>query len=162
MKLLKLLIAVFILLTFGKAAYGCDCVPPDFDEAFTQADAVFTGKVVSIEGQKFDEPQRFHFKIDQFWKGVSNSEIALVSGGTFKTDKGTWEIEYSSCFMKSFVKGEKYLVFANNWGGNWIARTCSRTTKAANNEEDLKKLGKGKVLKQKRSRQNSLQKTKTN
>ncbi|WP_432357959.1 hypothetical protein [Sporosarcina sp. UB5] len=132
---------MFILLLWWKPleASACSCImPPPPEDALDQADAVFSGEVVEvIENGKLvgGYGKTVHFKVDEVWKGIDESEAVITTG-----------LHDGDCGIP-FVKGQKYLVYASKsdmYVKNTLSTTiCHRTTELAYATEDLNALGEG-------------------
>lgn len=132
---------LFILFLWWKPldASACSCVmAPPPEEALDKADAVFSGEVVEIiENGKLirGKGKTIHFKVDEVWKGIDESE-AVITTGLHDGDCGV-----------PFEKGKKYLVYASMsdmYVANTLSTTiCHRTTELAYATEDLNVLGEG-------------------
>ncbi|MDN4606954.1 hypothetical protein [Sporosarcina highlanderae] len=135
---------LFMLFIWWKPldASACSCIaPPPPEDALEKANAVFTGEVVEIEEKRklFGGfiGKKVQFKVDKAWKGIDESEI-VISTGQSDGDCGF-----------SFVKGQKYLVYAsvssmyeeNNY--SLSTTICHRTTELTNATADLNALGEG-------------------
>lgn len=129
--------AIFVLLMIGRTAYGCDCVPPDFKEAYNRSNAAFIGEVISIDDQSIK------IKVERAWKGVSASEIIIPKVRTLQKDGWTYTITWSSCDFP-FQKGKRYLVYAKREGEGFYASACSGTYQLKSGTGELKHFGKGK------------------
>ncbi|MDW0117117.1 hypothetical protein QTL97_09230 [Sporosarcina thermotolerans] len=133
---------LFILFLWWKPldASACSCVAlPPPKKALTEADAVFSGEVVEIiENGKHivrGKGKTIHFKVDEVWKGIDESEAVVTTG-----------LDTEGCGFP-FEKGKKYLVYAS-MGDMYVANTltttiCRRTTEFAYATEDLTVLGEG-------------------
>ncbi|REJ75622.1 MAG: hypothetical protein DWQ47_09135 [Acidobacteria bacterium] len=112
------------------------CAIPTFEVEFERSQAVFIGKVISIE--KDADRKVFEFEIEKFWKGVEESKVVVT-------------VSENPRFQAQFTKGGRFLVFAkaDEEGGLFDGR-CSRSKDLDRNpegaEEDLDKLGPGKEL----------------
>lgn len=142
--ILACLIVSFLLATRSNA-YACSCVKPEVSEAFQQARAIFLGEVVEIIQPHTNKPTaplserlfQIKFKVERSWKGAAKLEIVILS------DQGR-----AGCFSWGpFVKGRKYLVFAERRtaAGAPIKQLavlfrCNLTENAADATDDLKAL----------------------
>ena len=119
-------IIFFLFLAFAGKAYACTCFTPDLEDAFRQADAVFTGFVVRGEILRSKEPprseegspyigKRFHFEVYATFKGKIGKQVELTTG------MGMGDCHYR------FELGRSYLVFAYGTGTRLTGATCSRT-----------------------------------
>ncbi len=140
MKNLKLILfSLFFLFVSFKTASACVCTgeTPTVTQNFSDADAVFSGKIIAKT--KFN----VLFKVEKFWKGVSNDKIYLSNGNTscgsnFNKDSKRWLIYASKVQLfkgESQIPAEMVL----------LVEPCGRTTELINAQEDLKELGEGRV-----------------
>lgn len=102
-----------------------------------RADAVFTGKVVSIgaahaPGDEPKWPSRLEvtFRLLGVWKGLAEGERVTV-----------YTASQSAACGFEFEDGKKYLVYAYDAGGELTATLCSRTALLKRAEADLQALG---------------------
>jgi len=117
------------------AAEACSCFGgTPICDTFWQMSAVFSGEVLEVTGtQSRPEPpspgiygsKRARFRVERTFRGSPETEIEIFTGA------GGGDCGYP------FVKGEKYLVFANLWGGRMTTSICSRTQRLANAAADL-------------------------
>lgn len=122
--------AVFIVGIFALSAtdgYACSCSMPEVPQAFDDARAVFVGEVIDIAKPRTNDPKappadrlyEVKFKVERYWKGVWSQEISILSaqGGDGCDNWG------------SFLKGEKYLVYAEPTQevGLAVLSGCNRT-----------------------------------
>lgn len=138
------LVIWFPLLTTSNAS-ACSCVKPEVSQAFQEARTVFLGEVVEIVQPRTDKhtaplsDRLFHirFKVERSWKGAARQEIVILS------DQGR-----AGCFSWGpFVKGRKYLVFAERRTPSGapikqlaVLFRCNLTENAADVTDDLKAL----------------------
>ena len=129
-----MLILVFastqVLAETGKCAF------PDFEKSYERSHSVFLGEVIDVE--KEGKKKHFTFRVEKYWKGVSEKKVLLSVSENFR-------------YQAPFKKGGVFLVFAkiNQENGKLWDGRCSRSTRASEYsstyEEDLTKLGKGKI-----------------
>ncbi len=101
-----------------------------FDEAYSASEAVFVGKVSSVE--KNGDVKTFVFEVEKYWKGTNQKEIKIYVYETMR-------------YQAYLQTGERYLIYANpNNEGKLSVGRCSRSREAEDAKEDLKKLGAGK------------------
>lgn len=138
------LVVGFTLLTTSNA-YACSCLKPEVSQAFQEARAVFLGEVVEIVQPHTNKPTapladrlfQIKFKVDRIWKGTTSQEITILS------DQGR-----AGCFSWGpFVKGRKYLVFAERRTPSGAAIKqlavlfrCNLTESATDATDDIKAL----------------------
>ena len=141
-------IVVWIMLLGGEA-FACSC--PDFAEntlanrvnaALKQADAVFTGEVITVSEKPGPYPYR-HLEVEvsltSVWKGDLTRTLTISTGRNG-----------AACGV-SFEKGETYLVYASNstWyssEGSLTAGLCGRTRRISKATDDLLLLGEPKKV----------------
>lgn len=101
-----------------------------FNEAYNASEAVFIGKVSSVE--KNGDVKTFVFEVEKYWKGSNKKKIKIDVYETMR-------------FQAYFQIGKQYLIYAtpNNEGKLSVGR-CSRSREAEDAKEDLEKLGAGK------------------
>ncbi len=122
---------------------ACSCgTPPPPKVALSKSDAVFTGKVVAIEGSA---TRAYYAKVtlavDRAWKGAVNRQTTIVT-----------PVSDGMC-RYPFKVGESYLVYAGLAGVTedpslLATNLCTRTRPAAHASGDLKALGAGTPLDQ--------------
>lgn len=139
-----LVVAAFVVWSISLATTNisaCSCVTPEVPQAFRQARAVFLGEVVEITQPRTDTATapfadrlfRIRFKVERSWKGATSREIVLLS------DQGR-----AGCFSwGSFIKGRKYLVYAERRGPSGapikdlaVLFSCNRSELLQNAVED--------------------------
>lgn len=121
------------------AASACSCEqPPGVAEELSRSDAVFSGKVISME----EKPVLFSaatrsvvFQVAKVWKGPANSQIKI------KTGQGGGD-----CGI-NFSAGQEYLVYAvksEMYGANELTTIiCDRTAVLSQAQGDFAVLGEG-------------------
>ncbi|MCY3919695.1 MAG: hypothetical protein OXG38_07810 [Chloroflexi bacterium] len=138
-----LLLGVLWLLGSTGQAYACSCVEPGapVEELETSA-AVFTGRVVSVEGG-FDPDKApyspedrttVEFEVGAVWKGVVHERMYV-----------TTRPDGASCGF-AFVEGEEYIVYARasaEVDGGYGVYLCSRTALLSQAQADIDALGDG-------------------
>ncbi|MGM0883256.1 MAG: hypothetical protein ACQEXQ_19735 [Bacillota bacterium] len=122
--------------------YACSCAQPLTVEAeFSRSEAVFAGRVLEVQEYRNlngSVTKSTLFEISQIWKGGSESQIIIHTGG------GGGDCGYH------FEEGKEYLVYAHPstmYGDKELLVTiiCDRTNVLAQAQEDLAILGEGKV-----------------
>lgn len=137
-----LILSSIIYLTFAyipSYASACSCAPPpDVKTALSNSDAVFSGKVISVNNKrtlKGYSVRNVLFEISQTWKGVNESHITVITG----QGGGDCGID--------FIVGNDYLVYSREsdmYGKKQLTTImCDRTTELISANEDLSYLGKG-------------------
>lgn len=137
------LAAVFSALGFGVSSnfqtangahrvnFGARCAIQPFQTAYSGSKAVFIGEVVSDE--KNGDVRTFEFKVEKYWKGAVKKKTKVL-------------VYENARFQAWFRKGGKYLIYANaDDKGRLSVSRCSRSRDLEFAEEDLQKLGKGKI-----------------
>jgi hypothetical protein len=110
------------------------CAIPPFGQAYKFSKAVFIGKVLSVREE--DSKKIFEFKVEKYWKGIKAKNVEV---GIYETTR----------YQAWYKVGGRYLVFARATDdGKLIDGRCSRSKDAAdsNAADDLKQLGKGKIM----------------
>ena len=125
--LLTLMLAACALLLPARAL-GCECVGHSVASAKKASRAVFVGRVLGVDGEG-----RVRLAVEKLWKGGDVAEFVVASA-------------YGLC-SAGFEVGESYLVYAY-WdeGGNRLATDICIRTRPVGMTEDLKKLGRPKVI----------------
>jgi len=127
------LIAASILVLTSNAASACFCIPTTPKKSFRNSRAVFAGKVIDIMAQSdrnretSDSLAEFKvtFEVSKVWKGqVEQQQVVLSS-------------ESSPGCGYSFVKGEKYLVYASGEELAIQPGLCNATKPLADAQADL-------------------------
>jgi len=107
------------------------CAIASFQAAYNQSKAVFVGEVVGEE--KDGDTRKFDFKVEKYWKGSDSENVEIF---VYETAR----------YQAWFKKGGKYLIYASaDEDGKLRVGRCSRSRDLENAEEDLQKLGKGKI-----------------
>ncbi len=107
------------------------CAIRSLKDAFSNSEAVFSGKVLSVK--KNGDTKTFEFKVEKYWKGAKAKKIKI---NVYETPR----------YQAFFEVGEKYLVFAEiTEDGELRNVRCSRTRALSAAAEDLNSLGKGKI-----------------
>lgn len=140
---LALMLGALWLLGTTEQAYACKCVVPGSpSEELEKFDAVFTGRVLSVE-HSFDpnassfspgDHTTISFSVDTVWKGTVDKNIDITTPPTG-----------GSCGF-AFVEGEEYIVYAYEGAeqtDNLSVSICSRTALLAEAQADLDALGEG-------------------
>lgn len=128
------LIAVGLFIP-ASTATACDCAPPEsVEEAAAEADAVFAGTVQVIRDPGLMDTSdllRVHLFVDTVWKG-DVAEYVWV-----RTE------EHRATCGYEFEQGERYIVYASEYGSDWRTSICQRTQLASDADEDVDVLGEG-------------------
>jgi hypothetical protein len=131
---LPLLLAVFIISPTTATACSCANEPPPC-EAFTEATAIFVGKVIGAAQQNevvnkngsktIYDVGSIRFAVQEAFVGIKGTE-ATIQSGTGGGDCGYW-----------FRRGETYLIYAYGELDNLSTNICTRTRLITVAEEDL-------------------------
>ena len=127
---------------FPRQVHACSCLEPGSPtEELEEVDAVFAGRVVSI--QTADNPNApvsyfdkttFVFEVSAAWKGTVHEKMYIHRS----------PFVYACEF--DFIEGEEYIVYAYenpNVEGGYSAYNCSRTALLGLARRDLDVLGEG-------------------
>lgn len=121
------LIALALVFTAHHSARACSCIPPPPPlEALEQADAVFSGTVISIvsDGSQMSRNDIVSFQVEKVWKGVTSRTVQLTTAST------------GAACGYGFREGTAYLVYAHGTP-DLSVNSCSRTKLLVNAQEDL-------------------------
>lgn len=139
--LVFMMIAVMIagVVAWPTAASACSCEqPPGVAEELSRSDAVFSGKVISIEEKPplLSVPSKtVIFQVGRIWKGIEQSQVKITTG------QGGGDCGFD------FNMGQEYLVYAvksNSYGLNSLSTIiCDRTATLSQAQGDLPLLGEG-------------------
>jgi hypothetical protein len=113
---------IVLLLLSSETALACFCVKSTPAENFQAADAVFYGKVVSV-----DDQSGARFQVGKSWQLVGEEEAVVYTGDPAK-EGCAWE----------FRKGESYIVYASMQKGKLYTDQCSGTTWLLYAEDQLR------------------------
>jgi hypothetical protein len=131
---------IFVMLVhFSIPAYACDCViPSSVETEFSQSDAVFSGKVISIKESRLPGgyvKKEIIFEVYKTWKGLEESQVKITTG------QGGGDCGYH------FIPNGEYLVYgriSDMYGKSQLSTgICDRTVDLGAAKEDLKILGNG-------------------
>ncbi len=134
-------------------AYACTCGPMTPQEQMQRSDAVFVGKVISIEstqraidnGGAYIE-QDYLVEVLSTYKGVETQQVHVFLAAGFMTADGS--IITSSCDRPGFTEGETYFIYATRDGQSRLEAsngTCSRTGLVSFAADDITQLGPGRT-----------------
>ena len=137
---LLLILTTLIVLISPSPVYACSCFRSPPLESLEASTAVFSGRVIDIEGipppgpvyRRTPIPVQVTIQVSKVWKGPSDETLVIHTG----LDGGLCGLGYF------FMIGEEYLVYASAFeeGSELWAGYCSRTTHISNAEEDLAEL----------------------
>ena len=141
--LIALVASVLWFLANAGEVHACKCaVPGSPSEELGKFDAVFAGKVISVQ-HSFDpnvtpytpdDRTTVGFDVSAVWKGVVHARMYITTPPTG-----------GSCGF-TFTEGEPYIVYAYDsaYGdGSYTASICSRTAPLGQAQADLDALGEG-------------------
>ena len=117
-KPLAIVAALIPFLISPSAASACSCVADaPLCETYWKAGVVFSGVVSDISAVRLRGEQhyrrRVRFRVEQTWRGTAATEVYTGLGG-------------GDCGFR-FVRGERYLVFADIADGRAMTSICSST-----------------------------------
>jgi hypothetical protein len=133
---------IFVMLIhYPIPAYACDCViQSSVETEFSQSDAVFSGKVISIKESSSPggyAKKEIIFEVYKTWKGLKESQVKIITG------QGGGDCGYH------FIPNGEYLVYGRNsdmYGNSQLSTgICDRTVDLGAANEDLKILGNGDI-----------------
>jgi len=116
---------LFISLLIG-FAFPCSCLePPSPEEAYEEADAVFSGQVTNI----VEDGSNYYYEVSiqtiDVWKGEILDEIIILT-----------ETSSDACGYEFQINNE-YLIYAYNYNGGVYTNICTRTNLLEYASEDL-------------------------
>lgn len=134
------LLGLFVL--SAESSYACECMQRSITAwgELQTADAVFTGKIVSIRQVKVsvrDDGTFFYelevrLKVGRVLKGIEGTEVTLYTGAGAGGDCGF-----------RFKKGQKYLIYAYSSNKRLETDSCSRTKLLTHATQDFKEIEAG-------------------
>ncbi len=111
-------------------AASAKCRIPPFREAYTEANTIFSGKIIGVVQN--ERGKAFEFQVEKYWKGRSRKKVKVT-------------VFESSRYQAIYEMGKRYLVFAGaDDEGSLRDGRCSRSNNIADAAADLRSLGKGK------------------
>jgi hypothetical protein len=123
------------LLARAAPAQACSCLPMSPDEAYANADGVFSGTVQAVNapaaGGGGMEPVTVELAVQTLWKGPVPATLTLQTPAD------------SAACGYPFETGTGYLVYAYHEGAIWTTNLCTRTAVLTQAGEDLVALGPG-------------------
>lgn len=80
------LFAILFLTASGRRASALSCVERGFGNEYREADAVFVGRIVDLDGDFSKLPTVTHtrvlrFRVEAAWKGVQDRDVSIRVGG---------------------------------------------------------------------------------
>ena len=117
---------IFLITLFFGVLYPCSCLePPPPEDAYLDADVVFSGEVINIVLDDSGYYLAVTFQLVHLWKGeVSNNTIIFT------------DAESSMCGY-DFQINHEYLVYAYSYDWGLYTNNCTRTNLIENALEDL-------------------------
>jgi hypothetical protein len=132
MRWLVVLFLGLVSLAQTSEARACSCIKLSPSEGLTSSHAIFTGEVTKIEPNRATRfgGLEITLHVERVWKGDPQRDIKVHTAGS------------SAACGYTFVKGEKYLVYALRDDADPMrVSLCSRTALVKNAKEDLSYLG---------------------
>ena len=140
---LALMVSVLLFLWNPGVVYACKCAAPGAPaEELAKFDAVFTGRVISIE-HSYDPNATTVSPEDRTTVGFEVSNV--WKGNVLKSMDVTTPPTGGSCGF-AFTEGEEYIVYASDsaYGDDgYTVGICSRTALLLEAQEDIDELGEG-------------------
>jgi hypothetical protein len=123
---MKIIRKVIIVLSMFGFLYPCSCTePPSPEEAFEDADVVFSGLVTNIVLDDSGYYYEVTFQVIDVWKGEGLEEITVLTE------------TYSDTCGYNFQINHEYLVYAYNYDWGIYTNICTRTNLLEYASEDL-------------------------
>ena len=133
---LAILASVALALLFPSPADACSCiVGAPLCDTFWKTSAVFVGEVTSITNAAQADPtkkaaglfarRRVRLRVERAYRGNATGEVEVFTG-----------VGGGDCGF-NFVRGERYVVFANAFEGRLTTGICSATRKLSDAREIL-------------------------
>jgi hypothetical protein len=122
------MLASFFLFNTGETR-ACDCIiftgdlKPLVETAYKYSSAVFSGKVIEVKRDSHLRYISVRFRIEKSWKNNFLNEVII------KTASDDGDCGYD------FIKGVKYLVYAEVKENTIEANLCTRTAPLKNNKD---------------------------
>ena len=140
---LVIMVSVLVFLSNPGVVYACKCAAPGAPaEELAKFDAVFTGRVISIE-HSFDPNATTVSPEDRTTVGFEVSNV--WKGNVLKSMDVTTPPTGGSCGF-AFIEGEEYIVYASDsaYGDDgYTVSICSRTALLEEAQADVDELGEG-------------------
>ena len=119
---MRILISILLI----SLAFPCSCMePPPPEEAYEDADVVFSGEVINITEDESGYYHEVTFQIIDVWKGEDSEEITVLTE------------TYSDACGYNFQINNEYLVYAYNYTWGIYTNICTRTNLLEYASEDL-------------------------
>ena len=126
---MKIIRKVIIVFSIFDLLYPCSCEePPSPEEAFEDADVVFSGLVTNIVLDDSGYYYEVTFQVIDVWKGEGLEEITVLTE------------TYSDTCGYNFQINHEYLVYAYNYDWGIYTNICTRTNLLEYATEDLEYL----------------------
>ena len=120
---------IIIAITIFGFLYPCSCLePPPPEEAYEEADIVFSGEVTNIVVDESGYYYEVTFLTNDIWKGELQDEVIILTETT--SDACGYEFQIHS----------EYLVYAYNYVSGIYTNICTRTNLLEYASEDLEYL----------------------
>jgi hypothetical protein len=132
MKKFLLLAPILLLLLSAEYALACSCVAPDPDktleqqvaEAYQEAGAVFSAKVLSVTKLPAEGKTKVKVKLVKSWKGKLTKTLTIITG-----------LDSAGCGYE-FEKGKTYLIYAYRDEDKKLnTNLCLRTAGITSNQD---------------------------
>ncbi|MBK6751452.1 MAG: hypothetical protein IPG67_16010 [Acidobacteria bacterium] len=115
--------------TFAAAetSLACSCIAPtgklktQVSNAYKDSDAIFSGKVISMEKTSDGNYWLVKLAVNYTWKGTGMSEITIKTA-----------LDSAMCGYR-FENGKEYLVYAHGTAADLYVGNCSRTGSVSEN-----------------------------
>jgi hypothetical protein len=127
-KLLAAVVLVLALPFFPSRAFACECVGgAPLCQSFWQADAVFSGEVLSFGRTEREQPRVARVRVTRAWRGQVSGTVEVLTGS------------HSASCGYSFRRGTQYLIYAyRTKDGALMTGICSPTKALSRASADLK------------------------
>jgi len=117
--------------------------PPAPKEALNQSDAVFVGRVISVDfpgGELGGGSVSVTLEVSKYWKGVTSGQVIVT---TAENSAACGYVCESADCTAGFKEGYEYLVYASDYNSDGSLNTniCTRTRLLSDAQEDLTALG---------------------
>jgi hypothetical protein len=120
-KVLIIFILFFLTISFGNQALACSCTEPiDAEDAYLQADVIFTGIVTSFYDREGSENiyKDAEIVVYDLFKGNENNPRTVIVGTN----------AFGAACGYTFIEGQEYLVYATiARDGKMYTESCGRT-----------------------------------
>ncbi|UJR84237.1 hypothetical protein [Sandaracinus amylolyticus] len=124
------LIASTCILGAVSRAHACSCVETPFEQLAAEADAIFEGRVASIEPAG-EMHVRVRLDVVQTWREANAEHVEVRTAS-----------QSAACGVP-FEVGRSYLVLAERVNGEWTASLCGGTRAMEDADDERLSLGSG-------------------